>query len=190
MRRSAAARPSTPTRRCRSGTASTASICPKDGASGTTAARRRCRRSCRCCTPEYQERMVRQLYHEGVDAAHQWSASYCWPEGFMRQWATGPKPQRIVVTPDVVVFLGSGSGNIVRIAHVDRELPLGPRHPAVVRRHRRVLGRRRADHAHVERAGVDAAHHVGVQLRVRDHRDSHAGARRRRASCWASIGRP
>jgi hypothetical protein len=38
--------------------------------------------------PEYQQRMVRQLYHEGVDAAHQWSASYCWPEGFMRQWAT------------------------------------------------------------------------------------------------------
>ena len=59
--------------------------------------------------PEYQQRMVRQLYHEGVDAAHQWSASYCWPEGFMRQWATGPKPQRIVMNPDVVVFLGSGS---------------------------------------------------------------------------------
>ena len=52
-------------------------------------------------TPEYQQRMVRQLYHEGVDAAHQWSASYCWPEGFMRQWATGPKPQRIIVTPEV-----------------------------------------------------------------------------------------
>ena len=38
---------STPTRRCRSGTASTASICRKDGASGTTAAQRRSRRSCR-----------------------------------------------------------------------------------------------------------------------------------------------
>jgi len=70
--------------------------------------------------PEYQQRMVRQLYHEGVDAAHQWSASYCWPEGFMRQWATGPKPQRIVMNPDVVVFLGSGSGNIVRTAHIGR----------------------------------------------------------------------
>jgi hypothetical protein len=76
-------------------------------------------------TPEYQERMVRQLYHEGINAAHQWSASYCWPEGFMRQWATGPKPQRIVVTPEVVVFLGSSSGNIVRTAHVGREFPLG-----------------------------------------------------------------
>jgi hypothetical protein len=75
--------------------------------------------------PEYRERMVRQLYHEGVDAAHQWSASYCWPEGFMRQWATGPKPQRIVMNPDVVVFLGSGSGNIVRTAHVGRSFPMG-----------------------------------------------------------------
>ena len=76
-------------------------------------------------TPEYQQRMVRQLYHEGVDAAHQWSASYCWPEGFMRQWATGPKPQRIVVTPDVVMLVGSGSGNIVRTVHLGREFPLG-----------------------------------------------------------------
>ena len=80
-------------------------------------------------TPEYQQRMVRQLYHEGVDAAHQWSASYCWPEGFMRQWATGPKPQRIIVTPEVVMFVGSSSGNIVRIAHLDRELPLGQEIP-------------------------------------------------------------
>jgi hypothetical protein len=76
-------------------------------------------------TPEYQQRMVRQLYHEGVDAAHQWSASYCWPEGFMRQWATGPKPTRIVVTPEVVLLLGSSGGNIVRTVHLGRELPLG-----------------------------------------------------------------
>lgn len=76
-------------------------------------------------TPEYQERMVRQIYHEGVDAAHQWSASYCWPEGFMRQWATGPKPSRIVVTPEVVLLLGSSSGNIVRTVHLGREFPLG-----------------------------------------------------------------
>lgn len=76
-------------------------------------------------TPEYRERMVRQLYHEGVNAAHQWSASYCWPEGFMRQWATGPKPSRIVVTPEVVLLMGSSSGNIVRTVHLGRELPLG-----------------------------------------------------------------
>ncbi len=79
--------------------------------------------------PEYQERMVRQLYHEGVDAAHQWSASYCWPEGFMRQWATGPKPQRFIVTPDIVMFVGSGSGNMWRVVHLNRELPLGQESP-------------------------------------------------------------
>ena len=34
-------------------------------------------------TPEHQERLVQQLYHEGVNAAHQWNASYCraWPGG-------------------------------------------------------------------------------------------------------------
>jgi hypothetical protein len=73
-------------------------------------------------TPEYQQRMVQQLYHEGVDAAHQWSASYCWPEGFMRQWATGPKPSRIVVTPEVVLFLGNA---MQRTVHLGREFPLG-----------------------------------------------------------------
>jgi len=76
-------------------------------------------------TPEYQQRMVQQIYHEGVDAAHQWSASYCWPEGFMRQWATGPKPSRIIVTPEIVTFLGSSSGNMWRIVHLNREFPLG-----------------------------------------------------------------
>ena len=65
--------------------------------------------------------MVRQLYHEGVNAAHQWSASYCWPEGFMRQWATGPKPNRVVVTPDVVLFMGSGSDNMWRVVHLNRQ---------------------------------------------------------------------
>jgi hypothetical protein len=71
-------------------------------------------------TPEYQQRMVRQVYHEGVNAAHQWSASYCWPEGFMRQWATGPKPRNIIVTPEVVTFMGSG---IWRVAYLNSDAP-------------------------------------------------------------------
>jgi hypothetical protein len=76
-------------------------------------------------TPEYQQRMVRQVYHEGINLAHQWSASYCWPEGFMRQWATGPTPNRLVVTPDVVLMLGSGSADVSRTIHIGREFPLG-----------------------------------------------------------------
>lgn len=80
-------------------------------------------------TPEYRQRMVRQLYHEGVDAAHQWSASYCWPEGFMRQWATGPTPDRMIVTPEVVVLVGVSSNNVWRTVHLNREFPLGQEIP-------------------------------------------------------------
>ncbi len=35
-------------------------------------------------TPEYQKRMVQMNYHEAVDNAPQWEASFCYPEGFMR----------------------------------------------------------------------------------------------------------
>jgi hypothetical protein len=76
-------------------------------------------------TPEYQQRMVQQIYHEGVNAAHQWSASYCWPEAFMRQWATGPKMGRMIVTPEIVMMVGSGSSNMWRVVHLNREFPLG-----------------------------------------------------------------
>jgi len=76
-------------------------------------------------TPDYQQRWVRQLYHEGVNAAHAWSASYCWPEGFMRQWATGPTPNRMVVTPDIVLLVGSGSADVLRVVHIGREFPMG-----------------------------------------------------------------
>jgi hypothetical protein len=38
-------------------------------------------------TPEYQKRMVQGIYHEAVTNAPQWSASFCWPEGFIRWWS-------------------------------------------------------------------------------------------------------
>ena len=80
-------------------------------------------------TPEYRERLVQQLYHEGINVAHQWNASYCRPEGFMRQWATGPTPDRVIVTPEVVVMLGDIVANVRRIVHMNREFPLGPEVP-------------------------------------------------------------
>ena len=80
-------------------------------------------------TPEYRERFVQQLYHEGVTAAHQWNASYCRPEGFMRQWGTGPTPNHMVVTPDVVLLLGSTGDNVSRTVRIGREFPLGPNVP-------------------------------------------------------------
>jgi hypothetical protein len=73
-------------------------------------------------TPLYQQRMVQQLFHEGVNAAHQWSQSYCWPEGYMRQWATGYKWNRVLMTPQVVMLAGS---SMQRVIYLDRELPLG-----------------------------------------------------------------
>ena len=75
-------------------------------------------------TPQHQQYLVQQLYHEGVRAAHAWSASYCWPEGFMRQWATGgTRASRIVVTPDLVMFM---SAVMTRVVQLGREFPVGP----------------------------------------------------------------
>ena len=146
-RRHAAARPSTPTRRCRSGTASTASTCPRGGASGTTPAPTRCRRCLSLLTPEYQQRMVRQIYHEGVNAAHQWSASYCWPEGFMRQWATGPKPQpHRRDAGGRACSWAAAAATSWRVVHLNREFPLGQDVPQWYGDTIGVLGRRRADH--------------------------------------------
>src|SRR5688500_170894 len=38
-------------------------------------------------TPQYQTYMVQTTYHEAVTNAPQWSASFCWPEGFIRWWS-------------------------------------------------------------------------------------------------------
>jgi hypothetical protein len=74
-------------------------------------------------TPEHQQRMVQQIYHEGIDGAHQWSASYCFPEGFMRQWATGGTAARqYIVTPEVVLMLGN---TMKRTVVINGEFPLG-----------------------------------------------------------------
>ena len=63
-------------------------------------------------TPEYQQRLVQQLYHQAHDRAAQWSAMLCRPEGFMRWWSGpgGPGSLDVTVTPTRVQFLG-GSGN-------------------------------------------------------------------------------
>ncbi|MDE3109369.1 MAG: hypothetical protein KGL02_05450, partial [Acidobacteriota bacterium] len=37
-------------------------------------------------TPLYRQRMVQGIYHEAVNNAPQWEASFCWPEGFLRWW--------------------------------------------------------------------------------------------------------
>jgi hypothetical protein len=72
-------------------------------------------------TPEYQQRMVQQAYHEGRTNAPQWPGTYCWPEGFMRRfhWA-GTGTHQIMVTPKLVQILSSASGNFITQIHIGR----------------------------------------------------------------------
>ena len=51
-------------------------------------------------TPEFQQRLVQQLYHQAHDHAAQWSLMYCRPEGFMRWWSGpgGPGSLDVMVT--------------------------------------------------------------------------------------------
>ena len=76
-------------------------------------------------TPEYQQRLVQQLYHQAHDHAPQWSAMLCRPEGFMRWWSGpgGPGSLDVLVTPARVQFLG-GSGNAIRNVHIGRSFDL------------------------------------------------------------------
>ncbi len=76
-------------------------------------------------TPEYQQRLVQQLYHQAHDHAPQWSLTFCRPEGFMRWWSGpgGPGQLDVTVTPTRVQFLG-GSGNALRNVHVGRSFDL------------------------------------------------------------------
>jgi len=75
-------------------------------------------------TPEYQQRMVQELYHEGHDNAPLWPATYCWPEGFMRRWhlvAVTGTPHTVLVTPELVQFRVGGADNFITEVHVGRE---------------------------------------------------------------------
>lgn len=76
-------------------------------------------------TPEYQKRMVQNLYHEAVTRASQWPSQYCWPEGFMRRFdpvATQPgiNPHFILVTPQLVQISTGVARNFVTNINVGR----------------------------------------------------------------------
>lgn len=81
-------------------------------------------------TPEYQTRMVQELYHEGHDNAPQWPATYCWPEGFMRRWhlvAVTSTPHTILATPSLVQIRVGSADNFITEIHVGREFRMdGP----------------------------------------------------------------
>ena len=67
-------------------------------------------------TPEYQKRAVQQMYHEAVNNAPQWNASFCYPEGFIRWWGgpSGATNFQLTMSTWQVQFLSSSADNFIR----------------------------------------------------------------------------
>ena len=74
-------------------------------------------------TPEYQKRMVQTIYHEAVTNAPQWSASFCWPEGFIRWWSQPSQAGnfQLTMTPWKVQFLSGIADNFLRQVMVGKQ---------------------------------------------------------------------
>jgi hypothetical protein len=74
-------------------------------------------------TPEYQQRMVQDLYHQGNTNAPQWPGSYCWPEGFIRRWAyvaVRGQPHQVVATPQFVQIMVGDARNFITNIYIGR----------------------------------------------------------------------
>ena len=76
-------------------------------------------------TPEYQRRQVQLAYHESVNNAPQWDASFCMPEGYLRMWAQltlgGTPFWEVSMNQYQVQFLASNAKNFLRRVLIDRE---------------------------------------------------------------------
>jgi hypothetical protein len=73
-------------------------------------------------TPEYQQRMTQMQYHEAVDNAPQWNASFCYPEGLLRFWSEfAIREIEILTTPHQVQMLAGVADNFIRKFLVGRE---------------------------------------------------------------------
>ena len=74
-------------------------------------------------TPEYQKRMVQMNYHEAVDNAPQWEASFCYPEGFLRWWAEASLGGnfQLMMTPWTIQFLSGTAANFLRQVLIGKE---------------------------------------------------------------------
>ena len=74
-------------------------------------------------TPEYQKRYVQMLYHEGVNNSHQWTGTFCYPEGFIRWWAWPSRGTnfQLTVTPYQLTFLSGIADNFLREVLIGRE---------------------------------------------------------------------
>jgi hypothetical protein len=75
-------------------------------------------------TPEYQKRLVQDLYHQGNTNAPQWPSQYCWPEGFMRRWyyfSTWVQPHYVLATPELVQITAGVARNFITNINVGRD---------------------------------------------------------------------
>jgi predicted SnoaL-like aldol condensation-catalyzing enzyme len=54
-------------------------------------------------TPEYQQRMVQQMYHTGKSNAPVYPGAYCWPEGYMRRWFAFS--EWVTLVPEMAQFM-------------------------------------------------------------------------------------
>jgi hypothetical protein len=76
-------------------------------------------------TPEYQQRMVQQAFHEGVSNRAQWPSQYCWPEGFMRRWHEfATWDWDVMVTPQAVQILTGVADNFVTNVYIGKEFKM------------------------------------------------------------------
>ena len=72
-------------------------------------------------TPEYQKRMVQEVYHQ-VHGHALWQSSFCWPEGFMRRYYPfAVWEHQIIATPDMVQISAGVADNFITNIHVGRE---------------------------------------------------------------------
>ncbi|MBI2149960.1 MAG: hypothetical protein HYU27_05070 [Acidobacteria bacterium] len=74
-------------------------------------------------TPEYQKRMVQLIYHEAVTNSPQWSASFCYPEGFMRWWAAPSQAGnfQLTMTPWMMQTISGIADNFLRQTMIGKE---------------------------------------------------------------------
>jgi hypothetical protein len=119
-------------------------------------------------TPEYQQRMVQQAYHEGVNDRAQWPSQYCWPEGFMRRWHEFATWEwDVMVTPKLVQILTGVADNFITNIHIGRSFKMDGSVPHLGEDvPRDDLSRRGESHAHLAGRGdsISCAGHVRPAL--------------------------
>ena len=74
-------------------------------------------------TPEYQTYMVQTTYHEAVTNAPQWSASFCWPEGFIRWWSEPSRAGDFQLTMSTwnIQFISGIADNFLRQVMIGKQ---------------------------------------------------------------------